>query len=282
MKKTIKLKTGDEICKIGQGTWYMGEKPAQYNAEKEALRCGVELGMTLIDTAEMYGMGKSEILIGEAIRNFKREDIFLVSKVLPYNAGQGDLEYSLENSLKRLGTDYLDMYLLHWPGSVPLEETVWCMEQQVKKGKIRSWGVSNFDTDDMKVLLSIDNGKNCAVNQVLYNLSSRGTEYDLLPYLEENGIPLMAYCPLAHTGNGDMFESRAITELAEKYNVTPAQIILNFAVNSDNVFAVPKSSCAEHTRENYEALSFSLSENDIELLNSCYLKPNEKVPLDIL
>lgn len=282
MDKTIKFKTGDEVLKLGMGTWYIGDKRKTHDSEIEALRSGIELGMTLIDTAEMYGSGRSEKLIGEAIKPINRSKIFVVSKVYPQNAGKKNLEKSLEASLKRLQTDYLDMYLLHWRGNIPLSETIYCMEEQVKKGKIRSWGVSNFDVEDMEELLSIENGKNCEVNQVLYNLSSRGTEYALMPLLKENNIKLMAYCPLARGYNKNLYGSECITKICKEHNVTPSQVLLNFILQKENIFAIPKSSTLKHAEENYKALNFDLTADDMELLDRYFPAPQYKTELDML
>ncbi|MBW7455566.1 aldo/keto reductase, partial [Paenibacillus sepulcri] len=192
----VRLKDGTVLPKLGQGTWHMGDQPSRRKEEIRSLRLGVELGMKMIDTAEMYGDGRSESLIGEAIQGI-REQVFLVSKVYPHHAGLKHIARSCDNSLKRLGTDSLDFYLLHWRGNVPLGETIEGMERLKEAGKIRRWGVSNLDTRDMKELLSLENGTECAVNQVLYHLGSRGIEFDLLPHAQNNGIPVMAYCPLA-------------------------------------------------------------------------------------
>ncbi len=192
--KTVILKDGTPVPAVGQGTWFMGEKPSRRKDEIAALRWGIENGMNLIDTAEMYGDGASEELVGEAIAPYEREKLFLVSKVYPWNAGRAHIFRSCEDSLKRLGTSYLDMYLLHWRGSVPLHETVECMEELVSNGLIRRWGVSNLDYDDMEELYDIHNGDHCQTDQVLYHLGSRGTERKLQPWLKQHDIPLMAYC----------------------------------------------------------------------------------------
>ena len=187
--------------RLGMGTWMLGEHLSIYQQEKKALQAGIDAGFTLIDTAEMYGNGLSEKLIGNTIQGYSREKLFLVSKVYPHNAGRPQIYDSIDQTLHNLKTDYLDMYLLHWRGSIPLEETVDAMEELVKKGKIRSWGVSNLDTSDMKELFSVPNGDHCQVDQVLYHLGSRGIEYDLMPWLEEHQTPIMAYCPLAQAGS---------------------------------------------------------------------------------
>ncbi|MFI3225952.1 MAG: aldo/keto reductase [Clostridia bacterium] len=284
MEHKIALKNGQMINRLGQGTWYMGENPTIAKSEIDTLKRGIELGINLIDTAEMYGSGKSEQLISKAISDVSREDLFVVSKVYPHNASQVKLEKSLDNSLKRLKTDYLDMYLLHWRGSVPLAETVYCMEQQVEKGKIKSWGVSNFDTEDMEELLSVENGENCALNQVLYHLGSRGTEFDLQAYLKAHNIPMMAYCPLAQAGRLDrgLFNDPVVCQLAKKYNVSSANILLNFVMFDENVIAIPKASKVAHVEDNAKALAFKLTVEDMKMLNAKFPAPTYKQYLDIV
>ena len=198
---TITLASGATVPALGQGTWYLGDDPAARAREISALRTGVGAGMRLIDTAEMYGGGRSEKLVGEAIANTPREELFLVSKVLPENAGEKHIFQCCDATMKRMGVDYLDLYLLHWRGSVPLAETVRCLEQLKEMGKIKNWGVSNFDIDDMEELWRIPQGRNCQVNQVLYHMGSRGIEYSLLPWMREHQVALMAYCPLAQGGS---------------------------------------------------------------------------------
>ena len=200
MKHTVKLSNGVQVPALGQGTWYLGDSTETYAREVEALRAGIEVGMTLIDTAENYGDGRSERLVGEAIRPYDRAQLFLVSKVMPSNAYGTRLMASLERSLSHLGTDYLDLYLYHWRGERPLAEMVAAMEEARASGKIRAWGVSNLDTADMEELWAVDGGTNCAVNQVLYHMGSRGIDYSLLPWMRAHGVALMAYCPLAQVG----------------------------------------------------------------------------------
>ena len=200
MNMLFQTESGQTVGPIGQGTWYLGEDPDRFDAECSALRAGVEAGMNLIDTAEMYGDGAAEELVGRAIQGLDRDKLFLVSKVYPFNAGRGDIRVSCEDSLMRMKTDHLDLYLLHWRGSVPLAETVECMEELKEDGLIRAWGVSNLDTDDMQELFAQPDGTHCAANQVLYNVGSRGIEYDLLPLMRQHQIPVMAYCPLAQAG----------------------------------------------------------------------------------
>ena len=284
MKKNIKLKDGTYMPKLGQGTWYMGEDPKLREKEIEALQEGIRLGMTLLDTAEMYGEGRSEKLVGEAIKIFPREDLFLVSKVYPHNAGRKNIFTSLKRSLERLGTPYLDLYLLHWRGSVPLSETIACMEEMKKEGLIKNWGVSNFDTDDMKELLSCPSGDKCSVNQVLYHLGSRGIEYDLLPYLKKENIALMAYCPLGHdkTKRRRITEHPVVREVAEKHGITPLQLMFSFTLVEDSICSIPKASSLLHVKENAETLHLTLTEEDLLRLNESFPAPRKSVPLDML
>lgn len=281
---TILLPDGTAIPKVGQGTWHLGEEPHKRASELEALQWGIENGLTLIDTAEMYGEGASEELVGEAIRPFQRDQLFLVSKVYPWNAGKNQIFDSCQNSLDRLGTDYLDLYLLHWRGSVPLRETVSCMEQLKAQGKIRRWGVSNFDKEDMEELFQVKDGHNCAVVQDLYHLGSRGTEYGLLPFLRQHGIPLMAYTPLAQAGRvrRSLLTDEAVCSVAEEHSCTPVQVLLAFVLAQDGIFAIPCSSRLSHTQDNRAAADIRLSPEELALLNSHFPAPTHKVPLDIL
>lgn len=284
MASSLTLKNGTEIPKIGQGTWYLGEPSGDEKEEIATFQLGVELGLNLIDTAEMYGSGRSERLIGKAISTISREKLLLVSKVYPQNAGKKNLEKSLDQSLGFLGTDYLDLYLLHWRGSVPLAETVDCMEEMVQKGKIRGWGVSNFDIKDMKELESVPKGENCQVNQVLYHLGSRGVEFDLLPYLQEKNIPLMAYCPLAQAGDlkKGLLQHETVVNLSKKHEVSPTTILLAFLLQEEKVFAIPKSSKQNHVKENVKALTLQLSKEDMTNLRQYFPKLRKKEPLDIV
>lgn len=280
--KTINLPNGTAIPLLGQGTWKMGDNKGKEAEEIAALQEGIALGMTLLDTAEMYGEGRSERLIGKAIAPFSRQDLYLVSKVYPHNAGKQNLEKSLDQSLKNLNTSYLDLYLLHWRGSIPMEETIEAMETQVAKGKIKGWGVSNFDTPHMKALLSLPQGNHCQVNQVMFHLGSRGVEYDLLPYLKEQNIPLMAYCPLAQGNKERLLGQSGVQQLAEKYQVTAMTILLAFVLQTEGVFAIPKASSPDHVRENHKALSLQFTQEDWEILNKAFPKPSRKTELDML
>ncbi len=282
--KKLKLYDGSELPSLGLGTWFLGEDSGKRQEEIYALQTGLDNGLSLIDTAEMYGDGTAESLVGEAIKGFDREKLYLVSKVLPTNAGGDRLEKSLDASLRRLGTDHLDLYLYHWRGSFPLSETVEKMEDMVKKGKILRWGVSNFDTDDMQELMEIPEGKNCAVNQVLYHLGSRGIEYDLMPYLKEKGIPVMAYCPLAQGGTlkNKLLNDHVLKEIAGKYHITVMQLLLTFVLNQANICAIPKSGKAKHVLENIHAAEIILERDDLRKISREFPAPTEKTELDVV
>ncbi|MBY6270435.1 aldo/keto reductase [Parageobacillus thermoglucosidasius] len=282
-KRVVTLPDGTTVPCIGQGTWHMGEKPQEKAKEIKALQLGIELGMKVIDTAEMYGNGASERLVGEAIKG-RRDDVFLVSKVYPHNAGLDNISTACENSLKRLGTDYLDLYLLHWRGRIPLEETIEGMEKLRKEGKILRWGVSNFDTDDMKELWNTTNGSNCATNQVLYHLGSRGIDFDLLPWHREYHVPIMAYSPLAQGGTlrKQLLTDPIVNEIAKKYNVKPLQIALAWTIRTNDVIAIPKAGQEQHVLENAEAAAIELTQEDLKRLDEAFPKPRKKVPLDII
>jgi diketogulonate reductase-like aldo/keto reductase len=234
----------------------------------------------------MYGNGKSERLIEKAMRGIKRDEYLLVSKVYPHNAGKPNIFASCDASLKRLGTDYLDLYLLHWRGSVPLAETVECMEALVRAGKIRRWGVSNFDVADMEELWSLPGGKNCAVNQVLYHIGSRGIEYDLIPWLSERGVAVMAYCPLAQGGTLQRMKKEILTDgtllsIAEKYGITVMQLMLAFTLRKTNLTTIPKAGTPEHVEENTVALEASISEEDWDKVDKVFWPPTSKMHLDM-
>jgi diketogulonate reductase-like aldo/keto reductase len=271
---------------LGQGGWNLGDDPEKAADEAAALRLGLDLGLTLIDTAEMYGNGRSEQLIGNAFSQRRREEYQLVSKVYPHNAGRPDIFQSCDASLNRLQTDYLDLYLLHWRGAIPLRETVECMEALARAGKIRRWGVSNFDTADMEELWSVPGGTNCAVDQVLYNLDSRGIEFDLLPWLRAHGVAAMAYCPLAQAGalrrmHRDLMRAPALLAVAAKYRITAAQLMLAFVLRQDHVIAIPKMGSAAHVRENAAVPELSVSDADWEQIDREFWPPTAKMHLDI-
>lgn len=279
----ILLPDGAMLRRLGLGTWFMGEHAANRAEEIAALRLGVELGMNLIDTAEMYGEGRSEELVGEAVKGI-RDDVFLVSKVYPHNAAGAGLIRSCEASLKRLGTDHLDLYLLHWRGTIPLEETVEGMEALVASGKIARWGVSNFDTPDMQELLRIPGGNHCAVNQVLYHLGSRGIEHELLPWLSGHKIPVMAYSPLAQAGTlrKGLTENETVQRIARDHGATPLQILLAWSIREADVLAIPKAGTRQHVEENAAAGKLVLTSDELWQLDDAFPQPSWKVPLDMI
>jgi diketogulonate reductase-like aldo/keto reductase len=275
---TVQLPTGSAVPALGLGTWYMGEDPRKAKAEVAALKRGLDLGMTLIDTAEMYGDGGAEEITGEAISG-RRDDVFVVSKVYPHNASRQGVVEACERSLRRLSTDRIDLYLLHWRGSYPLEDTVAGFETLIKDGKIGAWGVSNFDTDDMEELFAVQDGQNCAANQVLYNLSRRGIEYDLLPWCQERGIPVMAYSPIEQ---GRILRNGELIRIAKAQQATPAQVALAFLLERDGVIAIPKSSDLARVEENAGSAEIELSDEDLDALDRAFPPPSKKQPLDML
>ena len=273
----VTLKSGGKVPVLGLGTWRMGERKAERSAEVAAIRLGLELGARLIDTAEMYGEGGAEEMLGEALAGM-RDEIFLVSKVYPHNASRKGTIAACERSLKRLKTDRLDLYLLHWRGSVPLEETVEAFETLRKDGKIRQWGVSNLDTSDMQELATVPDGQNCASNQVLYHLGSRGIEWSLLPYCQKADVMVMAYSPL---GQGSLLRNAALKRAAEKHGTDPAAIALAWVLRHPGVVAIPKAVRPEHVRANWAALDVSLDEEDLKVLNVAFPPPKKSAPLDM-
>jgi diketogulonate reductase-like aldo/keto reductase len=276
--RTIGLPSGEQVPALGQGTWHMGEDRRRHAEEVAALKLGLDLGMTLIDTAEMYASGGAEEVTREAIAG-RRDEVFLVSKVLPSNASRSGVMRACEASLRRLGTDRIDLYLLHWRGGTPLSETVGAFEALKRGGKIRHWGVSNFDTDDMEELAGIDGGDAVQTNQVLYNLSSRGIEFDLMPWSQERGIPLMAYSPVSQGAfNG---EGR-LAAIAERHGATPSQVALAFVLRRRGVIAIPKAVEPDHVRQNRAALDIELDEADLAELDRAFPPPRRKVPLEMI
>lgn len=284
MDRFLKLKDGISIPKLGQGTWFLGEDKKFESNEIESIRVGIENGMTLIDTAEMYGEGLAEELVGKAIANYDRKKLFLVSKVYPHNAGRNRIFSSCEKTLNRMGIEYLDLYLLHWRGSVPLSETVECMEELVAMGKIKNWGVSNFDIDDMKELMLVKNGDKCAINQVLYHLGSRGIEYSLYPWMKEHHIPVMAYCPMAQGGSLDKSINRntVLNEIAKKYNLSVQELLLAFVLKQDNMIAIPRTGNPKHAIRNANVINIELTQQDLDILDKEFPAPNRKLHLDIV
>jgi len=273
----IRFPDGTQVPALGQGTWMMAEQPARRADELAALRAGIELGLTLIDTAEMYTDGESERLVGEAIRGL-REQVFLVSKAYPQNASRQLLPQACEASLKRLGTDRLDLYLLHWRGRVPLVETVEVMENLVAAGKIRRWGVSNLDTTDLQELVAAG-GAACATDQVLYNLTRRGPELDLLPWLADHNMPVMAYSPVEQ---GRLLTNQPLQQVAARLSVTPAQIALAWVLHHDQVLTIPKAGRVAHVQQNRAAADLRLSPTDLAELDAAFPRPKQRQPLAML
>ena len=273
---TTMLPSGESIPVLGQGTWHMAEKSRRRADEIAALRLGIDLGMTLIDTAEMYADGGAAELVGEAIDG-RRHEVFLVSKVLPQNATRRGTVAACDRSLMRLGVDEIDLYLLHWRGMVPLEETLDAFDGLIGVGKIRHWGVSNFDVDDMEELLDLPSGSEVATDQVLYNLVRRGMEYDLLPWCQRRGLPIMAYSPIEQ---GQVLRHPALKVIAERHpGVTPAQVALAWVLRQDGVCAIPQSGKPEHVRENRGALDVRLTSRDLADLDRAFPPPTRKQPL---
>lgn len=276
--RMISLPAGEKIPVLGQGTWGMGERRERRAEEIAALRLGLELGMTLIDTAEMYGEGTTEKLVGEAIAG-RRDEVFLVSKVLPYNATYDGTIAACEHSLRRLGTDHLDLYLLHWRGSTPFGEILSSFDALVRTGKIRYWGVSNLDKSDMEELIALPDGQDVATDQVLYNLTRRGIEYDLQPWCRQHGIPIMAYSPIEQ---GRLLNHPQLQEIASRHQATPAQIALSWLLRQDNLTVIPKTGSQKHVRENRAALDLQLSEQDLQQLDREFPAPTRQHPLEML
>lgn len=274
----VALPGGERIPALGLGTWMMGERASRGQEIEDALRLGLDLGMTLIDTAEMYADGGAEELVGRAISG-RRDRVFLVSKVSPSNASRKGTRAACERSLKRLGTDRLDLYLLHWRGGVPLAETVDAFEELRGAGKIRHWGVSNFDVGDMEELWALPQGPGCAANQVIYNLGRRGIEFDLLPALAKRHVPIMAYSPLEQ---GRLLGQIGLRELARRHNATPAQIALAWVLHREGVVAIPKAADPRHVEENRGALELKLSAADLAELDRVFPPPRRRSALEML
>lgn len=276
--RTTTLPSGESVPVLGQGTWFMGDHRNRRAEEIATLRAGLDLGMTLVDTAEMYGDGASEELVGEAI-NGRRDEVFLVSKVLPSNASRNGTIAACERSLRRLGTDRLDLYLLHWRGRTPFVETIEAFEKLQRDGKIRRWGVSNMDVHDMKELLRAPGGDAVATNQVLYNLTRRGIEFDLLSQAQQRGLPLMAYSPIEQ---GRLSHYPEVQDIAERHGVTPAQVALAWVLRQQGVIAIPKASRVEHVQQNRAALDLQLTEQDLAELDEAFPPPSSPEPLEML
>ena len=275
--KTVKI-DGWHVPQLGQGTWNMGESPGLRKEEISALRHGIELGMTVIDTAEMYGNGKSELLVGEAIAGI-RERVYLVSKVLPSNASAQGTIHACEASLKRLRAEVLDLYLLHWRGRFPLHETVESFERLKQQGKIRAWGVSNFDVDDLEEVCALPAGPSCAANQVLYNPEARGIEYDLLSWSEEKAILTIAYSPIGQ--GGELLHSSVLRKIAAAHGATPAQVALAWCLRKQ-LLAIPKAGSVKHVEENAAAVKLQLTAEDLSAIDAAYPPPQRKQRLEML
>jgi diketogulonate reductase-like aldo/keto reductase len=281
--QTLQLPSGKEVPILGQGTWRMGEKTSQKQAEIDALKLGLDLGMTLIDTAEMYGEGGAEKVVAEAIPG-RRNEVYLVSKFYPYNASYQGVIKACDRSLSRLKTDYLDLYLLHWRGSIPLSETLKGLQHLKQAGKILDYGVSNFDTDDMEEALSLSVGdaiaqrghSPIATNQVLYNLMRRGIEWDLLPWCKERNIPIMAYSPVEQRA---CVNHPQLAAIALQHDATPTQIALNWLLRQDNIISIPKATNLKHVKENRAALDITLTEEDLKEIERIFPPPDRKQTL---
>lgn len=281
--KTIQFHGESALPAIGQGTWYMGENAALRSQEVGALQAGLDLGLKVIDTAEMYAEGAAEEVVGEALRG-RRDQAWLVSKVYPWNAGEVDAIEACERSLRRLQTDYLDLYLLHWRGNVPLEETIRAMESLQQQGKIRYWGVSNFDHDDMLELWQEPGGKSCLTNQVLYHLASRGIEYDLLSQCQQREMPIMAYCPLAQAGRlrQALIDDAHLQQIAQQKGISVAQVLLAWVIRQQGVLAIPKASSVAHVQQNAAALSINLTNEELSIIDRAFPAPQSKTALDVV
>jgi aldehyde reductase len=276
--KRITLPGGESVPALGQGTWCMGEDPARRKQELATLQRGIDLGLTLIDTAEMYGDGASEQLVGEAIRG-RRDEVFVVTKVYPHNASRRAMPVACANSLRRLGIQTIDLYLLHWSGSVPIGETVQAFEALQREGRIRHWGVSNLGVEEMEALWAEPGGRAVQTDQVLYNLTRRGVEWDLLPWLRERSIPAMAYSPIEQ---GRLLRQRGLARFAKEQGMTPAQAALAWLLAQEGVIAIPKTGHRERLEENAAAAQFQLSPGQLQQLDELFEPPHGPAPLEML
>jgi diketogulonate reductase-like aldo/keto reductase len=276
--KQVRMPSGEQVPALGQGSWGMGEQRSSRKQEIATLRAGIEQGLRLIDTAEMYGDGATESLVGEAIAGL-RDDVFLVSKVYPHNASRKAMRAACTASLRRLGTDRLDLYLLHWAGPVPIEETVEAFEALVRDGLIRNWGVSNLDPAAMEELWAAPGGRAVQANQVLYNLTRRGIEFDLLPWQRERAIPTMAYCPIEQ---GRLLRNRKLADFAKRRGLTPAQAALAWLLARDDVIAIPKTARPERLAENRAALDHPLDAAALAELDRLFPPPSGPIPLEMI
>ena len=278
MGKLVTLPSGESVPSMGLGTWHMGERIGNPKTEVDALVRGLDLGATLIDTAEMYARGGAERVVGSAIKG-RRDNVFIVSKIVPHNASFDGTIRACENSLQRMEIESIDLYLLHWPGNHPLESTVSAFEQLKTDGKIKHWGVSNFDTSDMQELYGIPEGKNCQINQVLYNLSRRGIEWDLLPWCRSMGLPIMAYSPIEQ---GRLLENKKLKALASEIGVSAAQLSIAWSIRKNDIITIPKASNLEHVGQNIDAWTIKLESAILDELDKLFEPPFRKKGLDIL
>ncbi|HEX4261783.1 MAG TPA: aldo/keto reductase [Acetobacteraceae bacterium] len=270
---------GTEVPALGQGTWHMGESARDAKREADALRLGLDLGLALIDTAEMYADGASEAIVAEAIAG-RRDEVFLVTKVVPHNATRRGVAAACSRSLKRLRTDRIDLYLLHWPGAVPLEETVAGFEALRVGGKIIRWGVSNFDTDEMETLRALPDGAACATDQVLYNPERRGIEFDLLPWCAAHAMPAMAYSPVGQGGR--LLRNPALAAVAKRHDATPAQVAIAWTLRQPGVISIPKAADPAHVRANAAAAALTLDAGDLAAIDAALPPPARKQSLEML
>jgi diketogulonate reductase-like aldo/keto reductase len=276
--QSVRLPSGEKITALGQGTWHFAEDPGRRAEEVASIRLGVDLGMTVIDTAEMYGDGAAEALVGEAISG-RRSEVFLVDKVLPHHATREGTVRACEASLARLGVESVDLSLLHWRGRIPLIETIEGFAELKRRGMVRYWGVSNLDIDDMIELSGVPGGEEVQTNQILYNLTRRGPEYALLPWLAQYGIPAMAYSPIEQ---GRLLDHPALQTIAGRHDATPAQIALAWVLQRDGVVAIPRAGTLSHVRQNAAARDIELTGTDLNDLDRAFPPPNRPRPLEVL
>ncbi len=276
--RTVALRAGDKVAALGQGTWHFGESAGRRSDEVASIRLGIDLGMTVLDTAEMYGDGAAESVVGEAIAG-RRDEVFLVDKVLPHHATREGTVRACQASLDRLGVDHIDLYLLHWRGRIPLVDTIEGFVDLQRDGTIRHWGVSNFDVDDMIELSEIRGGDGVQTDQILYNPTRRGPEYALLPWLDRVGIPTMAYSPIEQ---GRLLEHPALRPIAQRHNANPAQIALAWVLHRDGVIAIPRAGTPSHVRQNAAARDVELTREDLADLDRAFPPPTRPRPLEML
>ncbi|MBV9538645.1 MAG: aldo/keto reductase [Acidisphaera sp.] len=277
--KQVNLPDGTAVAALGQGTWRLGEGARPAAEEAAALVAGIDRGMTLIDTAEMYGEGGAERVVGRAIAG-RRDGVFVVTKVYPQNASRDGIAAACARSLDRLGIAGIDLYLLHWRGGVPLRETVAGFEALRRDGRIRRWGVSNFDVDDLEELYAVEGGERCAVNQVLYNVETRGIEWDLLPWCERHRLPIMAYSPVGQAGR--LLRSKALAAVGKRHGATPAQVAIAWTLRRPGVISIPKAATKAHVEENAAAASLALTDDDLTAIDGAHPPPRRKQPLGML